>query len=251
MRVYELVRSFLLWLGIAVLAMVIGAVAFVTSLLAIPFDRKRRFAHVWPWLWAHAVVALNWRCETDVRRLPRGRHFVIVANHQSLADIIVCLHVWHNFKFLAKQSVFRVPFLGWFMYPAGYIPLVRGKRSSVETAMERCRFWLKRGVSVLLYPEGTRSPDGNVRAFKPGAFRLAIETGVPILPVALAQTADMLPKNSFFFTHKKDAMKLVVGDPIPVDGLTLDDVDALGERTRQIIIAMKAELDAADQRAAA
>lgn len=253
-RLYEAVRSFLLWFGIALLAVLIGTVAFFASSLAVPFDRKRRSAHLWPWLWARSVVALNWRTELDTRRLPRGKHFVIVANHQSLADIIVCLHVWHNFKFLAKQSVFRVPFLGWFMYPAGYIPLVRGKRSSVEEAMERCRFWLRRGVSVLLYPEGTRSPDGSVREFKPGAFRLAIETGVPILPIALGHTADMLPKNSFFFTHKKDSMKLLVGDPIPVDGLTLDDVDALAERTRQAIIAMKDRLEsggAGDARAAA
>jgi 1-acyl-sn-glycerol-3-phosphate acyltransferase len=145
----------------------------------------------------------------------------------------------HHFKFISKRANFVVPFMGWAMSLAGYIPLVRGRKSSIEQCMNRSRWFLRNGVSVLFYPEGTRSPDGSVRPFKGGAFRLAIETGVDVLPV-VTLGRELIKKNSLVF--KSGTMYLVVGAPIPVAGLSLGDVELLAERTREAIVALKAEI---------
>jgi 1-acyl-sn-glycerol-3-phosphate acyltransferase len=235
----ELVRSLALWIAIAVMTIVYFPIDLVGSLLL--YDRTHRFGHWFARFWAKSIIRLNsgWRIEMDLRRLPADRHFVIASNHESTADIIVDLHMPHHFKFISKSTNFVVPFMGWAMYVAGYIPLVRGRRSSIEQCMERSRWYLRNGVSVLFYPEGTRSPDGNVRPFKAGAFRLAIETCVDVLPV-VTLGRELLKKNSLLF--KAGTMRLIVGDPIPVAGLTLRDVDALAQRTREAIVALKAEI---------
>ena len=237
-------RSAALWLGISIVTLMCFIGAFTTSIFTLPFDRRRLFAGRWPGIWSKLVVRVNpaWSGQVDARRLPAHGHYVVTCNHQSLGDIIITLHLPHIFKFIAKQSVFRVPFLGWYMYVAGFIPVARGQKHSIARCMETARKWLDRGASVLFYPEGTRSADGEIRAFKHGAFKLAVQAQVPILPVLIDGAADLLPKHSFYFSTKKTPMRLVVGDPIPVAGLTLDDVPALAERTRQAIIEMQREL---------
>jgi 1-acyl-sn-glycerol-3-phosphate acyltransferase len=119
---------------------------------------------------------------------------------------------------------------------------VRGNKDSVERCMRRARHYLDLGVSVLFYAEGTRSRDGQVKPFKPGAFRLAIEAGVPVLPIATTGTRNMVVKNSLRFSSERTPMGLVVGDPIPVDGLTVDDVQLLADQTRDAIRALKGEV---------
>ena len=239
-----LLRSGLLWSGIAIVTLTAFLVAFSTSIFTLPFDRRRLFAGRWPGIWAKAVVRVNpaWSAHVDARRLPRHGHYVIVSNHQSLGDIIINLHLPHIFKFIAKQSVFRVPFLGWYIRMSGMIPVERGNKHSIARCLEKARSWLDKGASVLLYPEGTRSADGEIKSFKHGAFKLAVQAGVPILPILVDGAADLLPKNSFYFSTKKTPMRLVVGDAIPVNGLSLEDVPALAERAREAIISMQREL---------
>ena len=102
--------------------------------------------------------------------------------------------------------------------------------------MTQCKWYLDRGMNVMLFPEGTRSSDGEIMPFKDGAFRLAIETGYPILPVAVAGTRHAIPKNSWVFGVKCQA-RIEVLEPIETKGLTLDDLDALKDRTRKVISA--------------
>jgi 1-acyl-sn-glycerol-3-phosphate acyltransferase len=234
------IRAFFLWSAIALVTCAFYPPDILTALLWLPFDATRPVGHFWARQWARLIIWINpaWSVELSGARLPRGRHFVVVSNHESMADIIVDLHLPLHFKFISKESNFKVPVLGWGMSLAGYLPLRRGQRSSIERCMARARWCLDHGVSVLFYPEGTRSLDGALLPFKAGAFRLAIESGVDVLPIATTGSRDALPKNSLVFSSEKNPMRLVVGTPIPVKGLTLDDVQSLSDRTRAAIIAL-------------
>jgi 1-acyl-sn-glycerol-3-phosphate acyltransferase len=148
-----------------------------------------------------------------------------------------------HFKWISKASNFYVPCMGWFMYHAGYIPLRRGDKSSILQCMARARWYLDRGVSVLFFPEGTRSKDGDVQSFKAGAFKLAIEAGVDILPLGIAGTANALPKHTWKFSDERTPMRMLVGDVISTKGMTKDDQDRLVEMTREAVIALKDELE--------
>ncbi len=242
---YDALRSILIWFGISFITLLYFPLDLLTCILALPFDRRRWVGHLWAMLWGRTAMRLNsaWSCTVDARRLPSGRHFVIIANHESMADIMVAYHLNHNFKWIAKDIVFKVPFMGWAMYFAGYLPLRRGDRESVKRCMDKAKRWLEKDTSVLFFPEGTRSLDGQVKPFKPGAFRLALETGVDILPIAITGTADTLPKHSWKYSREKRHMKALVGDPISVKGLTEEDLPALMERGRDAIIALKEQLD--------
>jgi 1-acyl-sn-glycerol-3-phosphate acyltransferase len=143
-------------------------------------------------------------------------------------------------KFLGKQVLFYIPFVGWLMWLAGDVPVKRGKKNSIVEAMEVCKGHLYRGMPVMFFPEGTRSQSGELLPFKSGAFRLAIETGADILPIAVAGTRDALPKHSWKFGFARGLVR--VGQPISTQGLGLDDVDALKEQARSSVAAMYEEI---------
>ncbi len=162
--------------------------------------------------------------------------FVVVSNHQSLADIPVVSRLPWEMKWVAKAELFRLPVAGWLMRLAGDIGVDRDDARSRVKVMIAAKRYLKDRCSVIFFPEGTRSRDGRVRAFQSGAFRLAIDAGVPILPLVVDGTRDALPKHGWVFGPAIHA-RLRVLPPIPTDRLGRGDVDALGERVRQAIIA--------------
>jgi len=181
-------------------------------------------------------VKLNplWRFETSGPVLPDPRRpYVAVSNHESYADIFLISHLPWEMKWISKETMFRIPCFGWMMQMAGDIRLRRGERSSAVAAMQAARDRLARRVSVMIFPEGTRSRDGEMLPFKDGAFRLAIETGAPILPLAVAGTRDAMAKGTFRFQRAR--ARVLVLEAIETAGLTLDDVDALKARTRALI----------------
>ena len=177
-----------------------------------------------------------WRV-TRTGALPSDpRHpYVVVANHQSNADIPVISTLPWEMKWVAKASLFRLPVAGWMMRLAGDIPVDRGDMRSRAEVVRRAKSVLAQRCSVMFMPEGTRSKDGRVRAFQDGAFRLAIEAGVPVLPLAIDGTAGALPKHGWRFGEVD--VRLHVFDPIPTAGLALTDAPALRERARQAIVA--------------
>ncbi|HQR30903.1 MAG TPA: 1-acylglycerol-3-phosphate O-acyltransferase, partial [Anaeromyxobacteraceae bacterium] len=127
-------------------------------------------------------------CVTGRENLPWRGAAVIVANHLSLADVIVLYGLFRPFKWVSKASVFRVPFLGWNMTLNGYVALVRGNADSVRKMLARCQELLAQGNPILLFPEGTRSATGELQPFKDGAFRLARDARVPVIPVVVSGT---------------------------------------------------------------
>lgn len=189
------------------------------------------------------VTTLNplWRFRTTGVRIPDPRRpYVAVANHESFADIFLLSHLPWEMKWLSKESIFKIPFMGWMMRMAGDIAVKRGDVNSRAQALEACRDRLAKGVSVMIMPEGTRSADGQVQRFHDGAFRLAVETGCPILPIAVAGTRAAISKGSWVMGRATAIARVL--DPIETTGLTLDDVPALRDRVRQIIAEARAGL---------
>jgi 1-acyl-sn-glycerol-3-phosphate acyltransferase len=137
-------------------------------------------------------------------------------------------------KWLSKAELFRIPVMGWLMHLAGDVPVKRGFGPSAIEAMARCREVLSSKVSVMIFPEGTRSPTANLLPFKDGAFRLAIDAGVPILPLALHGTGNALPKHDWRFGQSTAVVEVL--PPVETSGLTPADVPALKERVRAMII---------------
>jgi 1-acyl-sn-glycerol-3-phosphate acyltransferase len=254
MNIAQVARSLYIWGGVSFGTAAMYSAAFPFFIGTAPFDPLRRFGHWYAQRWGRMILGLNNRWSTEVHhqdRVPKDRAMVVISNHQGSGDIMMAFCLDLHFKWISKRSNFLVPFMGWAMYHAGYIPLRRGDRRSIEECMDRAKEFLERGVSVLFFPEGTRSHDGEVKPFKRGAFKLAIETQKDILPLAITGTYDALPKNTWLFSEERTTMKIICGDPIPTRGLTLDDMPELMERCRQAVIALKAELDGKTLRAAA
>ncbi|MCU0626596.1 MAG: 1-acyl-sn-glycerol-3-phosphate acyltransferase [Gemmatimonadaceae bacterium] len=231
--------------GITVLAVLVGFwVVLAVFLVTVPFDRGRYAAGRAFRLVAVTAARLGgrWRFRTEgvAIRDPR-RPYVAVSNHESYADTFLLSHLPWEMKWLGKEQLFRIPFLGWMMSLAGDIPLRRGNRESIVEAMNECADRLRKRVTVMIFPEGTRTPDGNLLPFKDGAFRLAIEHGAPILPICVAGTRRAMAKHTFKFLPTRAVARVL--EPIPTTGLTLDDVATLKERTRAAIAAAKVELN--------
>jgi len=238
--------SLLFWIFVGTSCILFFVIALAIFALTAPFDRNRVVLHLYTCAWGQLYFRMNWawHLRIDGRgRLPWRGAAVIVSNHQSLGDILVLFGLFRPFKWVSKQSVFKVPFVGWNMHLNGYVPLIRGNKESVLKMLDRCEHWLRRGVPVLLFPEGTRSPDGEVKAFKDGAFQLAVTMKCPVIPVALSGTARTLPKHGFVIRERANCRVQVLEpvDPGPFGG----DYRALRDRVHELIVAGVHRLDAA------
>lgn len=167
--------------------------------------------------------------------------FVVVANHQSTADPFLLSSLPWDMRWISKEELFKLPLIGWLMRFGGDIALRRGERASVEAMFVECHKTLKAGVSVMIFPEGTRSPDGKLQAFKDGAFQLAIEAQRPLLPLAVFGTRACRPKGSLWFGEARAVVRVL--EPVPTTGLTLADLPRLKEQVRDRIAAAVAELE--------
>jgi 1-acyl-sn-glycerol-3-phosphate acyltransferase len=164
-----------------------------------------------------------------IEKLDPGVSYVFVANHASYMDIPAILaRLPHQFRFFAKKGLYSIPFLGTHLKRAGHLPVDRSSaRASLRSMTEGARIITERGISVLLFPEGGRSPHG-LRAFKEGAAYIAIKAGVPIVPIAIRGMRELLPMNSIHL--RSGEVTLRVGDPIPTTGLTISDRMELSQR---------------------
>ena len=233
------------WAWIVAVGVVIVGFFYVALvwLVTAPFDRGRYHAGRAFRQLAMVCTKLNplWHFETDGQPPADPRHpYVAVSNHESYADIFLISHFPWEMKWLSKDTIFRIPVMGWMMRMAKDIPIKRGKRESVVSAMQGCRDRLGRRVSVMIFPEGTRSMTEELLPFKDGAFKLAIEAGVPILPIAVAGTRDCMAKHSFAFRRARAKARVL--PPIPTAGMTSQDVAALRDRTRALIDAERRTL---------
>jgi 1-acyl-sn-glycerol-3-phosphate acyltransferase len=236
-RLWQSIVSLWSWLVLVACILVWFPVLVVVGLLTAPFDRGRYiigyiFRRIGP-----VMATLNplWRFRYSGTMPPDPRRpFVVVSNHESFADILLISHLPWEMKWLSKAELFRIPVMGWMMWLVGDIPVRRGFGPSAVEAINRCRAVLQKRVSVMIFPEGTRSKTAELLPFKDGAFRLAIEAGVPILPLALSGTRTALPKHDWRFGRSVAEVRVL--EPVETAGLTPADVPALKARVRETIV---------------
>jgi 1-acyl-sn-glycerol-3-phosphate acyltransferase len=160
--------------------------------------------------------------------------YVVVGNHQSQYDIFV-VYGWLpiDFRWVMKSELRKVPILGYYCYKAGHIFIDRSNSKSAIGTINAAKDRIKDGTSVFFFPEGTRSGTGGLIEFKKGAFKFAIDMGLPVLPVTIIGTRDILPDRSIDLVPGN--AKLVIHKPIEITGYTLDNIGELAERAKQAI----------------
>lgn len=210
----------------------------ITRLVTAPFDKGRYWVGYLFRQVGVATATLNplWRFRVTgtMPKDPR-RPYVVVSNHESFVDILLISHLPWEMKWLSKVEILRIPILGWNMVLAGDVPVERGTRKSALKAIRRCQEVLADKVSVMMFPEGTRSETDDMLPFKEGAFRLAVDSGVPILPIVVRGTRNALPKHGWRFGRSHAEVRVL--EPIETAGLKTKDVAALTEKVRNLIAA--------------
>ena len=238
--------TLLFWPYLLISSIVLFVGALTVFVATVAFDRRRAILHLYSCAWAYHYVRLLplWRVRfTGVERIRSGRTYVLIANHQSLGDILVLFGLFKHYKWVSKRAIFRLPLIGWNMSLNDYVPLRRGDPKSIEVMMQECRAHLRRGSSVMMFPEGTRSIDGEIKAFKHGAFTLAKE--LELVPIVIDGTRDALPKHGLMLDHPFNLpIRVRVLDPIAP--LPDENVTALMNRVRQVMVAELAALRASE-----
>jgi len=231
--VVAVVLSFLYWLLVAVIAVAMFPVAVLVWAITAPLDRRKAVLHELTNVWGSLYTWLNpvWSVRVRGREhIERGRAYVMVANHLSLVDIFVVHRLHRHFKWVSKIENFSMPFIGWNMRLNGYVPLRRGDRESVVEMFARCKEVLARGSSVMMFPEGTRSKTGVMKEWKLGAFELAKEVGVSVLPIAIQGTFDALPSKGLKIRAAR--MRVTVLPAIGVEAVRGMSAEALRDEVR-------------------
>jgi 1-acyl-sn-glycerol-3-phosphate acyltransferase len=240
------VLSFWSWFALGVIVIVWTPLVFIVWMTTTPFD-KGRYATGYTFrrlCVLHQWLNPLWKFHTS-GELPKNKRnpYVMVSNHESFVDMLLISHLKIEMKWLSKESILKIPLVGWMMKMSGDMSLVRGDRSSGAAALKVCETWLDRKMSVMIFPEGTRSLDGEIRAFKDGAFRLAITTGTPILPMAVHGTRTALRKHDWRMGDTNAEVRVL--EPISTEGMTEADIPELRERVRDLIVAEVAKMSAA------
>jgi len=201
--------------------------ALLIWLSTVLFDKRLYILHLFTSFWAsvYTWVVPAWSISIRGRQYIQNRTYIIVSNHQSLLDIIVAFRIFFHFKWVSKSEVFNIPFIGWNMKLNRYIKLVRGDKGSTLEMFKQCNQAIEKGSSIYIFPEGTRSKTGKLKPFKPGAFILAKENKLPILPIVINGTKDALPKKSLSFNgYHKIVVKILKEIPYEVfQDLTADE----------------------------
>ena len=223
------------WTATVVLVILGTPVVAVVWAVTAPFDKGRYHAGRAFRLVGVNALRLNplWRFHTRGAIKDPRRPYVVVANHESYADIFLISCFPWEMKWMSKDTMFKIPFMGWMMQMAGDVKLIRGKRESAIDAINQCRDRLKKKVSIMIFPEGTRSRTWEMLPFKDGAFRLAIEAGAPILPIAVAGTRKAMAKGKFKFLPARAVAQVL--EPIETSTLTLKDIASLKAQARDRI----------------
>lgn len=207
----------------------------VSLLLAVVFrsgEPSHRVASFWAWTILKICMV---RVEVEgAGNLERGRTYIVASNHQSLFDTpIVFAYLPISFRILYKKSLNRIPFLGWHIFMSGHIGVERENPTKARESLEHAAERIRKGTSVVVFPEGTRSYDGVMRAFKKGSFRLAIKAGVPVVPMSIIGSHLVMQKGRV--TVHPRSVKLVIDGPIPTADLDEEQADELAQQVRAVV----------------
>lgn len=220
---------YLFLIGLCTVLMILSAVALV---LCWPFDKARRVVHELSRVAVRIFFGIPpfWRFRVEgLEHVDKKGRYVIVLNHQAMSDIPALYRVPLNFRWVSKREVFKIPFFGQLLRLHGDICIDRGRAAeAMEQLLRDGSLWINRGASVAIFPEGTRSKDGEIHRFKAGAFELARKAEVPILPVVLEGTERLVKKNRAFGWHNTVTIKVL--EPVPVEEVLATDAKEMAER---------------------
>jgi len=221
------------WAGVGGSTALWGTLSLGSSL----FDRTGAYQHWCMVEWSREClrVAGVTTKVSGLEHVLRDGPQIIFSNHSSFADIcVLAAHLPVQFRWLAKRELFKVPFIGWHLARSGHLMIDRGDRDSAMQLLARAAERVRAGVNVLVFPEGTRSLDGTLQPFKKGVFHLALDAGVPLLPIRLLGVHRILPRGTRRFVPGE--VKMRVGPPLDASGLTRDDLGPLMDRVRSAMI---------------
>ena len=221
--------------------MILSAVALV---VCYPFDRGRRVVHELSRILVRIFffIPLRWRQRVEGRELiDRRKQYVIVINHNTVIDIPTLYYLPLNFRWVSKREVFRVPFFGQYLVLHGDICIDRGRAAeALEQMVRKGKMWIGRGASIAIFPEGTRSKDGEIHRFKAVAFTLAREAGVEILPVVLDGTRTLIRKNLLFNWGNRITIRVL--PPIPAERVAATEPHELMAEVHDAMCAALADI---------
>lgn len=221
------------WIIYFITTVILGTVAIILSL----FDHSGNSSHVVARLWGKIQLKTT---GTKVKiegleKIDPQRSYILVSNHQSNFDIFALLgYLPIQFRWTAKASLFRIPFLGWAMARIGYIPIDRESPKKAYRSMLQAVEKVKNGFSVMIFPEGTRSPDGHLQPFKKGVFLIALKSQAPILPITIKGTNKIMRKGDWRTYPGK--VRIVIDQPLETKGVPSAEEEQLAAKVRQIII---------------
>jgi 1-acyl-sn-glycerol-3-phosphate acyltransferase len=224
------------WLGfwVTVATIFLGIPVMVAGLLS----RTGNLAFSISKLWAYIMLAVSF-VRTEIKNknnILKGKSYIIISNHQSHYDIITLVTTLGiQYRWIIKKEILKLPIFGYALYASRNIFIDRSNTTSAIESINKGFDRLPKGVSVMVFAEGTRSPDGQIHEFKKGGFVMAVQRKIPILPVTVNGSRHVMRKGSF--TLKPGKIQIVIGDPIDTSGYTTDTVQNLINKTRQTIIA--------------
>lgn len=236
-RLRDLAVSLWSWAVIALSTTVFGLLAILTSWV----PPRGRLYLLWARGWARTLLFLTGIPATievadEAAALPQALY---MSNHESGIDILLLLlAIRQDVRFLAKRALFFVPFMGWSMWLAGFVPVDRRRTDTAREVLSELESRLARGMSILVFPEGTRSRDGRIGPFKKSGFLTALKSGVPIVPVGVSGARAVLGARGMVV--RRGPVRVRVGHPIQTAGLGVRDRRALMERVRREILALRA-----------
>jgi 1-acyl-sn-glycerol-3-phosphate acyltransferase len=232
LRISTMIRTFYIFLWVVLSTLILGILAIILSFFCRTGNSIHRIARIW----GRGILLVS-RVRVSVKGLSQinpARSYIYMSNHQSNFDIPVLLaHLPVQFRWLAKAELFKIPIFSRAMRGAGYVRIDRFNRESAIQSIKEAAAKMKDGVSVMIFPEGTRSHDGSIRPFKKGGFVMAVDTGVPIVPVILQGTLPIMDKNSWRINAGE--VSLQIEKPIDTTGYTRETKDELIETVRSVI----------------
>lgn len=228
----------------AIICLVMEIISAVALLLTFPFDKQRKVVHELSraLVYMFVMVPPLWKRKIEgLENIEKDKPYVIVINHQSMVDVMMLYLVPMIFRWVSKKEVHRIPFIGRFLMMHGDIAIDRKQGSkSMRKVMEQGKMWLDRGVSVAMFPEGTRSKDGEIHRFKAGAFALAKDAGVAILPVIMEGSSSMIKPSMMVNWRNEFVIKVLPA--ISAEQVAATEQNELMEQTREIMVEALAEI---------